>query len=172
MALSALPRLSRGDDRAVLLLLCTNVVASRPARALVATIASQPALLFAYSLWGGVKELAAAWVLALLAALLAPLVLEERGGDQPWALLPIAVTSATVLGVLSIGGGVWLVPALIAVVIVLMARHGLLAAVRRAAIFLAMGAVLSIPTLSRPTSSCVDARRCRATKSWATCWSP
>jgi hypothetical protein len=128
--------------------LCTNVVASRPARALVATIASQPALLFAYSLWGGVKEMAAAWVLALLAALLAPLVLPERGDqDQPWALLPIAVTSAAVLGVLSIGGVVWLAPALIAVVIMLVVRQGALAAVHRAAIFLAMGAVLSIPTL-------------------------
>ena len=32
-----------------------------PARALAAAVASQSALLFAYSLWGGVKELAAAW---------------------------------------------------------------------------------------------------------------
>ena len=126
--------------------LCTNVVASRPARALVATIASQPALLFAYSLWGGVKETGGG---------LGPRV--ARGAARPVGLggarrrpalgpPPDRVTSAAVLGVLSIGGVVWLVPALIAVVIVLMARHGLLAAVRRAAIFLAMGAVLSIPT--------------------------
>ena len=41
-------------------------------RALAAAVASQAALLFAYSLWGGVKELAAAWAVALLAALRDP----------------------------------------------------------------------------------------------------
>ena len=50
-----------------------RVIDSRPLRALAAVVAGQPALLFAYSLWGGVKELAAAWAVALLAALLVPL---------------------------------------------------------------------------------------------------
>ena len=89
-------------------------------RASLAAIASQPALLFAYSLWGGVKEMAAAWVVALLAALLAALVLPRLDNeDHLRALLPVAVASAAGLGVLSVGGVVWLAPALIVVVVVL-----------------------------------------------------
>ena len=42
-------------------------VASRPQRALAAFAAAQPAILFGYSLWGGVKELAGAFLLALIA---------------------------------------------------------------------------------------------------------
>ena len=41
---------------------------SRPVRAVVAFIAAQPALLYAFGLWGGVKEVFAAAVLALTAA--------------------------------------------------------------------------------------------------------
>src|SRR5947207_2078927 len=42
----------------------------RPAlRAGAAFVAAQPAILYGYSLWGGIKELAGAWLLALIAAL-------------------------------------------------------------------------------------------------------
>ena len=41
-------------------------------RAAAAFVASQPAILFAYTLWGGYKELAAAWLIALGAALIVP----------------------------------------------------------------------------------------------------
>src|SRR5680860_1330414 len=44
-------------------------VGSPRGRALVALIAAQPALLFGYSLWGGVKEVAVAALLPLVAAL-------------------------------------------------------------------------------------------------------
>ena len=90
LALPALPRLPRRDAGALLLLALHRASwRSRAARALVATIASQPALLFAYSLWGGVKEIAAAWILALLAALLAALVLPRTAAeDRARALLP------------------------------------------------------------------------------------
>src|SRR4029079_173963 len=54
-----------------------RVIDSPAQRAIAVVVASQAALLFAYSLWGGVKELAAAWGIALLAALVAPL-LHER----------------------------------------------------------------------------------------------
>src|SRR5919198_462117 len=40
-------------------------IRSPRARATVAFLAAQPALLYAYSLWGGIKELAAAWLLAV-----------------------------------------------------------------------------------------------------------
>jgi hypothetical protein len=128
--------------------LCMQVVASRPARALIAIIASQPALLFAYSLWGGVKELAAAWILALLAALLGTLAVPAANGDErPRRFVPIAVASAATLGVLSVGGAVWLAPALIPVALAIFRLRGGAVALRSSVAFLAMGAILSIPTL-------------------------
>ena len=42
--------------------------------ALAAFVASQAALLFGYALWGGVKEVAAAWMVALAAAVIGPTV--------------------------------------------------------------------------------------------------
>ena len=52
----------------VLYELVGGVVRSRRLRALVAVTASSSALLYGYALWGGVKELYAAVLLALLAA--------------------------------------------------------------------------------------------------------
>ena len=47
-----------------------RVIAPRALRAGAAFLAAQPALLFGYGLWGGIKELSGAWLLALIAALL------------------------------------------------------------------------------------------------------
>ena len=57
------------------------LIASRRLAALVAFGAAQPALLFGYSLWGGVKEVAIALSLATLAAL-ASLAIDHRTGWQ------------------------------------------------------------------------------------------
>src|SRR2546428_11687 len=50
--------------------LAARLVAPRALRALSALVASQPALLYAYSLWSGIKEMAAAAIIILLAALM------------------------------------------------------------------------------------------------------
>jgi hypothetical protein len=47
-----------------------RVVASAPLRALGAFLAAQPAILYGYALWGGIKEVAGALLLALISALL------------------------------------------------------------------------------------------------------
>jgi hypothetical protein len=78
-------------------------------RAFCAFVAAQPAILFGYGLWGGVKELAGAWLLALLAALV-PWAFDERRGWR--AAVPLAAASAALLCVLSLPGAVWLVPVL------------------------------------------------------------
>ena len=108
-------------------------VLSRPGlRALAAFVAAQPALLFAYALWGGIKELAAAAFVALAAALAGDLL--RTGGrtkrdasdassvddeDQPRradaALLALA--AGALVDVLSIGGLVWLGPMLLALAV-------------------------------------------------------
>jgi hypothetical protein len=130
-----------------MLALCLYVLSARlvesPAqRALIAAVASQAAPLFAYSLWGGVKELAAAWILALVAALL--LVVRPESGAR--ALFPLAVASATTLGVLSVGGAAWLAPALAAgaVGLYVLARAD---ALRKAVSFLVLAGLLSLPSL-------------------------
>ena len=86
--------------------LVSEVVRSRPLRAVVAVVGSQAALVYGYSLWGGVKELFTAATVATLAALVPITVRQTRLR----AVLPIAAASAAVLSALSLGGAVWLAP--------------------------------------------------------------
>lgn len=127
-----------------LYVLASRVIDSRPLRALAATVASQPALLFAYSLWGGVKELAAAWAIALLAALLIPLL---RQRVSAYSMLPLAFAGAALLAVLSFGGVVWLAPLLIPAAIVLARLRGFKTAWAAGLVFVVVTASLSAPTL-------------------------
>ena len=81
LGLPALPRLLRGGARA--LPLRADRAAGRLAAAAGAawrSSAAQPALLYGYSLWGGIKEMTAAFLLALGVALAAPL-LRRRAGE-------------------------------------------------------------------------------------------
>ncbi|MEA2211138.1 MAG: hypothetical protein QOF83_1086 [Solirubrobacteraceae bacterium] len=121
-----------------------RVIASLPLRALAAFLAAQPALLYGYSLWGGVKEMASAGIIVLVAAL-TPRVLER--GTRPRNLLPLAMAAAALVGVLNFVGVVWIAPILgiaLAVGVVVHRRSFVLLAVS----FLALVAVLTIPTLA------------------------
>jgi hypothetical protein len=129
----------------VLYALAGRAVQAVRLRAVAACVAAQPALLYGFALWGGIKELAAAPLVALVAAV-APTAVEEL--SRPRRLLPPAVVMAAVLSVLSIGGAVWLlVPA--AVVLLLATRGRRLAA--QVGGFIGAAVLLSFPTL-------VDAR--------------
>lgn len=115
-------------------------VLARPwARAVVAFLAAQSALLVAYSEWGAIKEVTAALLVALVAALAPSLA----GAWQ--RTLPLAVAVAALVAALSLGGGVWVAP------VVLLALVG--ARVRPRALPLPIGALavlvvlLSIPSL-------------------------
>jgi len=121
--------------------LLTGLVAARRTRAVCAFVAAQPALLFGYALWGGVKELATAWAVALVAAL-APL---GRTGAR--AMLPFATACACVLAVVSTAGVVWLAP-VVAAVLVAAWRRSWRDSVRVAAALAALGALLSLPSLA------------------------
>jgi hypothetical protein len=116
------------------------VVPSRPARGVAAFLAAQAALLYGYSLWGGVKEVAAAALLALVAALTSDAFRARRASR---ALIPLGVTAAALVGVLSIGAVVWLVPAFALVALVLLRKRAGLKAV----LLLAVGFMLVIPSL-------------------------
>jgi hypothetical protein len=123
--------------------LAARLVASRALRALSAFVASQPALLFAYSLWSGIKEMAAAAIIVLLAALTPP-VLEGRA--QLRGLLPLAAASAALLSVLTVGGVAWLAALLVPAFAVGVRLRGRALAMTGSA-FAAFALVLSVPSL-------------------------
>jgi hypothetical protein len=88
--------------------LAGRFLSDRRARAAAAVLCAQPALLYAYGLWDGNKELSAAALLALFV----PLVLACARPGGPW--LAAAVVAAAVLLCLSLAGAVWLLPAVLA----------------------------------------------------------
>jgi hypothetical protein len=122
--------------------LAAPVVASRPARALVAFVACQPAILFGYYLWGGIKELAAALLLAVLAATI-PVLLEAK---TVRAAVPAAVATAALVDVLSVGGAGWLV-VLLAVVVLVLRLRGSAFALRATGVFVATAFACAIPAI-------------------------
>lgn len=82
--------------------LLRGLLSSAWLRAVVAFVAAQSALLVGYALWGGVKEVAAAMLLALVAALAARALPPARVREA----VPVAVVSVALLGVLSpLGAG-------------------------------------------------------------------
>ena len=120
--------------------LLEGLIPGRAPRAAAAFVAAQPAVLFGYALWGGIKELAGAWLLALIAALL-PWALERRAR----AAIPLGAAAATLVCVLSLPGGGWLFPALLAAAALayLGARRALVA---KTAVLVAATAVLAVPS--------------------------
>ena len=120
--------------------LLERVVDSRWLRAVFAVIAAQSAVLFGYVLWGGVKEVAGAWLIALVAAL-APWTLAARG----WrAVVPLAAACATLACVESLPGSVWLAPFFLAI-LALVAWRWSAELLWRAGAFALATAVLAIP---------------------------
>ena len=135
--------------------LATPQIASVRMRALIAFVAAQPALLYGYYMWGGVKEVAAAALIAGTAALAIGIL--SRPTEQR-AVIPAVVAAAALVGVLSAGGLIWLAPILVGIAIPLVRAMGASVAALRAAAALAGVAILSIPlvvsgALLPPTSS-------------------
>lgn len=118
-----------------------ELVPARGLRALAAFVAAQPALLYGYAMWGGVKEVAAAALIALAAALAPPALARAR------AVVPLALAAAALVGVVSPGGVVWLLPALAALAVLAWRALGPRAAAARATLFAALLAALSLPIL-------------------------
>jgi hypothetical protein len=112
--------------------------------ALAAFVAAQPALLYGYSLWGGVKEVAAAAAIALAAAL-APAAV--RRGATWRDGVPLAIACASLAAQLSVGGLVWVGPMLLALAAVAVRRFGSRGALAIAAPFAALLVLFSIPAM-------------------------
>jgi hypothetical protein len=104
--------------------LAEPLIESPRLRALVAFLGAQPALLYGYSLWGGIKEMTSAFLLVLGVALLARLF--ARRPESPRALLLPAIPAAALIVTLGTGAGAWIVPALLCVLVawIVHARRG------------------------------------------------
>jgi hypothetical protein len=86
------------------------VVSSAWLRAFAAFIAAQSALLFGYAAWGGIKELTAAFLLALGIAVGVRMLARERPGAR--AGVPVAVAAAALTVTLGAGAAIYIAPAL------------------------------------------------------------
>jgi hypothetical protein len=124
--------------------LVARLIASPALRALAVFVAAQAALLYAYSLWGSIKELAAASIIALTAALAVPLLLERSAVRR---VLPLAIASAALVAVLSVGGAVWLAPMLLPVLVYAIRSRLRGFVMRTAPAFGALALALSLPAL-------------------------
>jgi hypothetical protein len=123
------------------------LVASARVRALLAFVAAQSALLYGYSLWGGIKELTAAFLLALGVAL-AAVILPQR--PPRWReLLPLAVAAGALIQTLGVGAAGWVAPALALVAVAWWRRgrreEGLWPSVRSSSWLTGLTAVFVVP---------------------------
>ncbi|MDQ3729011.1 MAG: hypothetical protein M3355_05425 [Actinomycetota bacterium] len=135
-----------------------SLIRSARARALVVVLAVQPALLFGYYLWGGIKELAAAGVIALVAGL-APQTARAEAGLR--TLVALALAIAALIGCLSLAGSVWVGPLLFGMLIIAARGSSLVGMARRSVGLLALVGFLIAPvllgdSLLPPTSSPLD----------------
>ena len=124
--------------------LAGGLIDSRRLRALVAFIAAQPALLFGYALWGGVKELGVALLVATLAALI-PVVLESERVAR--STVAPALVAGALIAVLSFGGLAWIGPLLVGAVVLALIRGGFKLSAGKAVGFGALALVLAAPAL-------------------------
>ncbi len=90
--------------------LLTPMIASARLRALAAFIAAQSALLYGYSLWGGIKELTLAFLLVLTVA--AAVDALPRWDGRPREVVPLALASGALIDVIGPGGAVYVLPLL------------------------------------------------------------
>jgi hypothetical protein len=139
----------------VLWRLLATAIATRWQRLVAVAVAAQPAILYAYGLWTGVKEL----VGALLVALAAALAFERRGDETIRGWVPLATAVAATVGALSMGGVVWLVP--LAVWLLLESRASL--RLRNVAVAAAVLVVLALPAVATAARILGDGYRA----SWA-----
>jgi hypothetical protein len=121
-----------------------RLVTSKLLRAVVAFLGAQPALLFAYSLWSGIKEVGASALIALVCAAVATTIDRWRSLR---ATVPAAIAVAGLLAILSPAGGIWLIAPAV-VVLVALVRRGLASSLRAVAGLVVLVLLLSIPSLA------------------------
>lgn len=121
----------------------SGLVQSRALRACVAFFGAQAALIYGYAMWGGVKELFAPSVI-LFAACLVP----RLKTGSPRQAIALGAASAALLGGLSVGGGIWLIPMLIAGVTLLALNRPIRDVLIAVGVYAVTASLLSLPILA------------------------
>ena len=122
-----------------------RAIDNRPFRALAATIAAQPNILYGYALVGGIKEFTSAMCLVACAALLPPLL---TAGPQRWRdVIPLGVAAAAAVAAFSLTIGPWLAVIVAGIVVVQLASSGRLRALGRLGVVAVVALALSAPTV-------------------------
>ena len=124
--------------------LVSGLVQSRALRACVAFFGTQAALMYGYAAWGGVKELFLPGVV-LFAACLVPRL---REGGPARQVIPLAAASAAVISGLSVGGGIWIVPVVVAGLALLLLNRPFDEVLRTVGVYVLAAGVLAIPILA------------------------
>jgi hypothetical protein len=124
--------------------LLASLAPSRPLRAFAAFVAAQPAILFGYGLWGGIKELTGACLFALLGVLV-PWTLGSRASAR--SVLPLATVCAAIVCVLSLTAAVWLVPATVIAAVVVLLRRPVTSLPIKIGVFAAAAAIVAVPAI-------------------------
>lgn len=127
--------------------LVRTVVRGSAAAAAIAAIGSLSSMLLGYYLWGGVKEMAAAALLALGPAIFGR---ATRAGWPLSAAALLAVASAALIGVLGPGGAVWLAPTLAPAILLAYRALGAPRTRGTALIMLGVTLVLVLPVIFTP----------------------
>jgi len=121
----------------------SGLVQSRALRGCVAFFGAQAALIYGYAMWGGVKELFTPGVV-LFAACLVP----RLKAGSPRLAIPLAAASAAVLGGLSVGGAIWILPMLAVGVTLLILHRSAWDVLVSIGIYILTVGILSIPILT------------------------
>jgi hypothetical protein len=125
--------------------LAEPIVRPLPLRAAVSLLAALSALLVGYYLWGAIKEVAAAALLASCAGL-AGFAIRQR--FVPRSLIPLGIAGAALIGVLSGGGGIWLLAVLLPLAAFAVRELGTRATAPIAAAFAIFVGLLCVPVLA------------------------
>jgi hypothetical protein len=123
------------------------LISPAPVRAAIAFLAAQSAMLLGYTFWGGVKEVAAALLLAL-GPLLCWYAIEQAEVRRRWILPGLSISAF--LAVLGAPGAVWLVPTLVPMLLLARDKLGTRTTVRIGGASLGFALVLSLPQLITP----------------------
>lgn len=102
--------------------LAGTVLRAGPARAAIAVVGAQPAIVTTYALQGSIKEIGAVSLVGLLAALVPWYVARRADGDGPRAVVALAVVTAAACAVVGAVALVWCAP-LVAAALVAGARR-------------------------------------------------
>ncbi|MBJ7329949.1 MAG: hypothetical protein JHC95_08640 [Solirubrobacteraceae bacterium] len=98
--------------------LAGTVLRPGPVRAIVATVAAQPAIVYTYALQGSLKEIGAVSLVGLLAALCPWYVDRRREGGGPRAVVALAVVTAAACAVVGAVALTWTGPLLVAALLI------------------------------------------------------